>query len=127
MKHVTVTMTFTVPDDADLDEIFRENAPLIAPGQDQVIDEHGRRIGSVVVTVAAERETPPAPLTAPQRDTLAALRGYSNGRSAGAVARALGHDSATNAARVLDRLVDRGLVQTWTTATDRRRWALIPE
>lgn len=65
------------------------------------------------------------PLTEAQTRAYRALAGW-EGRSAGAVARALGHSSPSNAARVLDRLVELGYAQTWDTVTTReRRWGAI--
>lgn len=124
MKHVTVTMTFTVPDDTSrdtLDEIVAENLPLMKSCSSPIINESGARIGLSIVEI---REAPIRPLTAAEEAARAALEGYSGGRSAAPVARALGHESPSNAARVLDRLVELGLAESGASPSGRRRWWL---
>lgn len=54
MKHITVTMTFTVPDDTGrdvLDEIVAENLPDMESGSTPIVNEAGARIGLSVVEV----------------------------------------------------------------------------
>lgn len=121
MKHVTVSMTFTVPDDTDLDEVVAQNLPLMESCSSPIRNEGGARIGLSIVEI---RPVPLRPLTVPEQAALVALEGYSTGRTAMSVAWALGHEHPSNAARVLDRLVELGLAETGTTQRGRRRWWL---
>lgn len=124
MKHVTVTMTFTVPDDTDqliLDEIVAENLPTMESGAAPIVNEGGATIGHAFVEI---RPVLHRPLTAAEEAARATLEGYSGGRSAAVVARVLGHDHPSNAARVLDRLVELGLADTGASPSGRRRWWL---
>lgn len=125
MKHVAVTMTFTVPDSTSrdtLDEILAENLPLMESCSSPIINEAGARIGLSVVEI---RPVPLRPLTVSEQAALVALEGYSTtGRTATSVARVLGHEHPSNAARVLDRLVELGLAETGTSPSGRRRWWL---
>lgn len=124
MKQVTVTMTFNVPDDTDqetLDEIVAENLPLMESCSSPIISEGGARIGLSIVEI---RPVPLRPLTAAEEAARVTLDGYSGGRTASSVARVLGHEHPSNAARVLDRLVELGVADTGSSPSGRRRWWL---
>lgn len=124
MKHVTVTMTFTVPDDTGrdtLDEIVAENLPLMESCSSPIINEGGARIGLSVVEI---RPVLLRPLTAAEEAARATLENYSGGRTASSVARVLGHEHPSDAARVLDRLVELGVADTGSSPSGRRRWWL---